>query len=222
MSISDERSERGREKYDPWAQLVEHSEAAAAEGREAIARAMQSALDGPDWRRPAVLGAREGGPILDRFLAALEAQLRDLCACYDYRQLFLFSRLCMNLPVFKSREYTSARTEARGPVRPQARQPLAGGIHAGGRGRVLPWIPSRRHSPRRRQAARAGGIVQDDRGGARRVQLPEAFRRGERPEAQPGREGLHGRRLRGDRGLRRGGGRRRPLRPPLHLQPAAL
>lgn len=114
MSISDERSERGRERYDPWAQLVEHSDAAAAEGWEAIVRAMQSALDGPDGRRPAVLGAREGGPILDRFLAALEAQLRDLCARYDYRQLFLFSRLCMNLPVFKSRERTSARTEARG------------------------------------------------------------------------------------------------------------
>ena len=78
-----------------------------------MTRAVRFALDEPDGR-PSVFGAREGGPFLDRFLAAMEVQLQDLCARYDYRQLFLFSRLCMNLPAFKSRERTSARTEARG------------------------------------------------------------------------------------------------------------
>lgn len=54
MSVSDGRSRRRQERRDPWERLVEHSDAAVAEGREVVARAVRSALDEPDGSRPAV------------------------------------------------------------------------------------------------------------------------------------------------------------------------
>ena len=49
------------------------------------------------------------GPVLEAFLDELTRELRKLCSPYDYRQLFLFSRLCTNLPVFRSSEHTLSR-----------------------------------------------------------------------------------------------------------------
>jgi len=81
-----------------------------AEARTAIATA--AVVASPEFgegRGSVTLGAQEAGPMLEAYLAELLRELRELCAPYDYRQLFLFSRLCTNLPVFRSAERNLAR-----------------------------------------------------------------------------------------------------------------
>ena len=114
MSTSNEKDRREHERYDPWERLVEQSDAGVAQGRATVARVARSVLDEPGESSQVVLGAREAGPALERFLAGLEERLAELCSRYDYRQFFLFSRLCLNLPVFRSKERTTHRTQARG------------------------------------------------------------------------------------------------------------
>jgi hypothetical protein len=114
VSTFHEQDRREHERYDPWERLVEQSDAGVAEGRASAARVARSVLDEPSGNNPVVLGAKEAGPVLERFLTGLEERLAELCARYDYRQLFLFSRLCLNLPVFRSKERTTDRTQARG------------------------------------------------------------------------------------------------------------
>lgn len=114
MSTFDEKYRREHERYDPWERLVEQSEAGVAQGRAAVTRVARSVLDEPGEGSQVALGAREAGPALEQVLAGLEERLAELCSRYDYRQFFLFSRLCLNLPVFRFKERTTHRTQARG------------------------------------------------------------------------------------------------------------
>jgi hypothetical protein len=55
------------------------------------------------------LGARDAGPVIETFIGELTQELAELCSPYDYRQLFLFSGLCTNLPAFRSSEHNLSR-----------------------------------------------------------------------------------------------------------------
>ena len=56
-----------------------------------------------------ILGAREAERVLGAFVSELVQQLWGLCVPYDYRQLFLVSRLCTNVPNFRSSERNLSR-----------------------------------------------------------------------------------------------------------------
>jgi hypothetical protein len=99
------------ERYDPWDRFVAQSPASMARARTAIAAAAVVASPGlgDQGHESVTLGAQDAGPVLEVFLAELTRELRELCAPYDYRQLFLFSRLCTNLPIFRSTEGSPQR-----------------------------------------------------------------------------------------------------------------
>ena len=99
------------ERYDPWDRLVAEAPVGVAEARATVARAASVAapgLGGPEGKS-VTLGARDAGPVLETFIGELTQELGELCSFYDYRQLFLFSRLCTNLPVFRSAERKLSR-----------------------------------------------------------------------------------------------------------------
>lgn len=91
--------------------MVAEAPAGIKAARATVARAAEVAAPGLDGRASGSveLGARDAGPVLEAFLDELTRELMELCAPYDYRQLFLFSRLCANLPVFRSAERNLSR-----------------------------------------------------------------------------------------------------------------
>lgn len=107
--------QRQPERYDPWERLVAEIPAGVGEARAVVARA--AAVAAPELGDPGCdsvkLRARDAAPVIESFLAELTVELRRLCAPYDYRQLFLFSRLCTNLPVFRSAELNLHRVRMR-------------------------------------------------------------------------------------------------------------
>lgn len=108
---SPEEARGDSERYDPWDRLVAEAPAGMAAARATVARAAVVAAPGLGDRAggPVELGAQDAGPVFEAFLDELTAELLKLCAPYDYRQLFLFSRLCINLPTFRSTERNLSR-----------------------------------------------------------------------------------------------------------------
>ena len=102
---------REHERYDPWARLVTEAPAGIAEAQATTARVAAAVT--PDLGGQAgastVLGAREAERVLEAFVSELVQELWAVCVPYDYRQLFLVSRLCTNLPAFRSSERNLSR-----------------------------------------------------------------------------------------------------------------
>ncbi len=95
--------------------MVSEAPAAIGDASEVVARAVATAA--PELSRSGhdsvTLRARDTADVIESFLTELTRELRRLCAPYDYRQLFLFSRLCINLPVFRSAEHNLHRVGMR-------------------------------------------------------------------------------------------------------------
>ena len=99
------------ERYDPWDRLVAEAPAGIAGARSTL-RGVAAAIVpelGDRTGASVVLGAREAERVLEAFVSELVRELRGLCVPYDYRQLFLVSRLCTNVPDFRSSERNLSR-----------------------------------------------------------------------------------------------------------------
>lgn len=106
-----EEPRREPERYDPWDRLVAEAPAGMDAARAGAAKAAMVAAPGLGGCAggSVALGARDAGPVVEVFLGELTRALAELCGLYDYRQLFLFSRLCTNLPDFRSAERNQSR-----------------------------------------------------------------------------------------------------------------
>jgi hypothetical protein len=107
---------RGREpeRNDPWQMLVAVSESAAQDADAFIAHVVGRAVPELSPSSPVVrLDYRKAPEAFESMLRAIEAKLETLCGRYDYRQLLFISRLCVGLPILRSRDPNTHFTRMR-------------------------------------------------------------------------------------------------------------